>query len=235
MTGTPEGQWVVNIANDWHTLVDSLQMNNDGRYLHQGGLPVVGVYGFFADRFSPATANAILDIFQTGPLQYRAFVAGAGAWYWRTDAANTPAWQTMLYRLGSWQPWNCGNYLGTMPTITANSSYWAADKADFGAHGVIYIPEIYPGGSADNRDGVAPGTSDMPRQQGSFLWKQFVDAYNLNAQSLFLGMFDELDEGTQILKVTENYPTQATFKAYEGQPSDCYLCFAGLGAKMMKL
>ena len=233
MTGTPENQLVSNIANDWHTLVDSLQLPADGRYLRQGGLPVVGVYGFFPDRFSTATANAILDIFQT-PGPYQAFVAGAGMWSWRFDAAWTAPWKAVVYRMGSWQPWNCGNYLGSKPAIYANTTYWAADKADLDAHGVIYVPEIYPGGSADNRDGVPPGTSDMPRQTGSFLWKQFVDAYNTGVQSTFLGMFDELDEGTQILKVTASPPTQSVFKAYEGQPSDCYLCFAGLGSKMLK-
>jgi hypothetical protein len=234
MTGTPENQLVSNISSDWHTLVDSLQLPGDGRYLHNGGLPVVGVYGFFPDRFSTATANAILDIFQNGPSQYRAFVAGAGAWYWRTDSNTTPQWQTMLYRLGSWQPWNAGNYLGTYPNYTAKTDYWAADKADFNAHGVIYQPEIYPGASSANRDGVPFNTPDIPRQTGSFLWQQFAAAYNTGFQTVFLGMFDELDEGTQILKVTDNYPTQSSFKSYEGQPSDCYLCYAGLGAQMLK-
>lgn len=48
-------------------------------------------------------------------------------------------------------------------------------------------------------------------------------------------MFDELDEGTQLLKVVNSPPAQATGDiGYEGLPSDTYLCFAGKGTQMMR-
>ncbi len=43
-------------------------------------------------------------------------------------------------------------------------------------------------------------------------------------------MFDEVDEGTAIFKVTSEPPTQAHFVGYEGLPSDWYLRLTGEGA-----
>jgi len=47
-------------------------------------------------------------------------------------------------------------------------------------------------------------------------------------------MFDEVDEGTAILKVTSTPPTQAHFVGYEGLPSDWYLRLVGEGARRLK-
>ncbi len=151
MTGAAEADLVPTITRDWHYLVDTMKMSTDARYLHENGLPVIGVYGFFEERFSAATANAILDIFAT-PGPYQAFVAGAGAWYWSQQPYST-AWQTMMFRMGSYQPWNTGNS-GGQPGDVPSTAYWAADQATLAAHNVKYVPQIYPGGSAFNRDGT---------------------------------------------------------------------------------
>lgn len=77
--------------------------------------------------------------------------------------------------------------------------------------------------------------SRIPRAKGAFLWEQFAVATQMKVQTVFLGMFDELDEGTQMLKVTNSPPPQATGDiGYEGMPSDVYLCFAGQGTKMVR-
>jgi hypothetical protein len=48
-------------------------------------------------------------------------------------------------------------------------------------------------------------------------------------------MFDEVSEGTQIVKVTNSPPTQApNTVTYEGMPSDAYLCFTSQGSQMLK-
>jgi hypothetical protein len=103
------------------------------------------------------------------------------------------------------------------------------------AHGVIWVPEIYPGSSSAHRDGKPPGLGRIPRKKGAFLWEQFSVATQLKVQTAFIGMFDELDEGTQILKVVNDPPPQAVGDiGYEGMPSDVYLCWAGKGTKMMR-
>jgi hypothetical protein len=49
----------------------------------------------------------------------------------------------------------------------------------------------------------------------------------------YVAMFDEVDEGTAIFKVTSAPPVQAHFVGYEGLPSDWYLRLAGEGTQML--
>lgn len=60
-----------------------------------------------------------------------------------------------------------------------------------------------------------------------------VDA---GAEMIYLAMFDEIDEGTAIMKVSDNPPNsdQAHFIDNDGAPSDQYLFLAGQGAKMLR-
>jgi hypothetical protein len=235
MSGEAEADITPTMSADWTYLVDTLRITSDPSYLHQNGLPVVGVFGFYPARFSSATGQAVINIFSaTGPTP--AYFAGSGDWTWRTSWAAD--WLAMLYTMGSWQPWNTGNMtspLGTTsPPNYANTSYWAADKAQLAAHNVLYVPQVYPGLSSVNRDALAAG-DNMPRLQGGVLWAQFAAAYALGAQSVYLGMFDEFSEGTQIAKTSNAPPTQPAWSiTNEGLPSDCYLCFTSLGSKMLK-
>lgn len=63
LSGMHEADIVPTLTKDWAALVAEGVTSNP-RYLHQGGVPVVGVFGFYMDRFSAETATAILDIFQ---------------------------------------------------------------------------------------------------------------------------------------------------------------------------
>jgi len=230
MSGMTEADIVPAITADWQYLANTLKITSDTRYLHHNGLPVVGIFGFFPSRFSSTTANSILDIFGTAG-SYPAFVEGAGDWTWRTSW--TADWITMLYRMGAWQPWNTGNTTGATPNY-ASTSYWSADQAQLQAQHVMYVPQIYPGTSSVNRDQSAPG-SGLPRLAGAVLWDQFGAASSLGAASAFLGMFDEVSEGTQIVKVTNSPPSNAPNTiTYEGMPSDAYLCFTSQGSQMLK-
>jgi len=98
---------------------------------------------------------------------------------------------------------------------------------------MLYLPVIYPGFSWDNLQQLPPGTSKIPRLGGDFLWKQFYDARNLGLDMAFVAMFDEVDEGTAIFKVSNTPPTQAYFVTYEGKPGDWYMRLAAEGTKVL--
>ena len=197
------------------------------RYVHEGGLPVVGIFGFYMDRFSGEEANAILDVFDG-----TAFVAGAGQWWWRSDQPSAN-WTRAYDRMGSWSPWNSGNWNGDAAHPAAATGYWAADKAAAEQAGVLWQPELAPGMSTNHRDGTPAGSGRLPRLRGAYLWAQFYAAATIKAKTAFVGMFDELDEGTQILKVVNDPPAPGDI-GYEGLPSDCYLVLTGLGSKMLR-
>ena len=53
---------------------------------------------------------------------------------------------------------------------------------------------------------------------------------------IYVAMFDEIDEGTAIFKVSDTPPNsdKAHFIANDGMPSDQYLWLTGLGVKMLR-
>ncbi len=100
--------------------------------------------------------------------------------------------------------------------------------------GMGYLPVIYPGFSWTNLKGKGGAGATIPRQGGEFFWRQFATAADLGVDMAYVAMFDEVDEGTAIFKVTNSPPREAKFVTYEGLPSDWYLRLAGEGAKLIR-
>jgi hypothetical protein len=97
-----------------------------------------------------------------------------------------------------------------------------------------FMPTIYPGFSWDNLMKTAPGKSLIPRLRGEFYWKQFAAAAALGVDTAFVAMFDEVDEGTAIFKVTNAPPREAYFATLEGMPADWYLRLTGEGTRLIR-
>ncbi len=223
------------LTNDWKKLVDD-KITEDGRYLHEGGRPVVQVWGFYAhaghNDMTAELANRLIDFFKA-PGGYSAFLVGGGDWNWRRNP--DPEWQKFYRRFEAYSPWNVGNYgKDQSGEAHASTSAWAEDKRDFEQRGALWIPVVYSGFSWDNLRKLPPGTSLIPRRGGKFLWEQFHALSKLGVDSVNVAMFDEVDEGTAIFKVTSSPPTQGRFVGYEGLPSDWYLRLVGEGTRMLR-
>jgi len=227
MSGCDTTVLVEALTKDWHFFIDSLKITQDNQYLHQGGKPVVGIFGFFTDRFSADIANAVLDIFQNdGP--YGAFVAASGQW--PEPEEHFTEWLKVQERYDAYIPWNVGNYNGDY----AETGYWNSDRDRFTSNGVMYMPLIYPGFGWDNLMNRPPGTTYKSRLKGKFMWQQFLDTKHLGAEAIYVAMFDEVDESTAIFKVTNDIPVNHYFSDLEGLNSDFYLLLAGYGTSMMR-
>ncbi|HEV8292735.1 MAG TPA: hypothetical protein VGP94_12465, partial [Tepidisphaeraceae bacterium] len=50
----------------------------------------------------------------------------------------------------------------------------------------------------------------------------------------YVAMFDEVDEGTAIFKVTNSSPTQAHFQTLENLPTDWYLRLTAEGSRVIR-
>ena len=206
------------------------------RYLHEGGWPVVQVWGFYhgndPNRMTAEVATRLIDFFKE-PGPYSAFLMGGGDWRWRQNP--DPEWQAFLRRFDAYSPWNVGNTSkDAAGTRHASKGHWAEDKRESEWRGVLWVPVVYPGFSWDNLKRQPPGTTTVPRNGGRFFWEQFHELAKLKADSVYIAMFDEVDEGTAIFKVTSTPPTQAHFVGYDGLPSDWYLRLAGEGARMLR-
>jgi hypothetical protein len=75
-----------------------------------------------------------------------------------------------------------------------------------------------------------------PRDEGRFLWMQLEGAVNSGVEMLYVCMFDEIDEGTAIFKLSSSPPVgDSPFVARESSiPSDHYMWLCGLASKALK-
>lgn len=235
LTGMPPEQLLETLVRDWKKLVDS-GVTRDARYLREGGQPVVEVFGFYAqsasNTLSVELAHQIIDFFRA-PGPYQAFLVGGGEWNWRRNS--DPEWQKIFRRFNAWSPWNTANYSKDgAGALLATTNYWAEDKAECDKHGILRLPVIYPGFAWSNLKKLPPGSGTIPRRGGQFLWEQFHALSKLGVDSAIVAMFDEVDEGTAIFKVTNEPPTQAHFLTYEGLPSDWYVRLVGEGTRLLR-
>jgi Glycosyl hydrolase family 99 len=231
MTGTPPDKLFDLLTRDWKRLVEEMKVTADPRYLHHNGLPVLAIWGFFSERFDAALANRIIDFFKKDP-RYRVTLIGGCQWPWREE--KNAAWAKVFRRFDVLSPWNVGNCVTSGGVLHAKTDQWPADLAESRRAGMLFMPVVFPGFSWDNLQRKKPGTTNIPRRRGEFYWEQFSTAARLGIDMVKVAMFDEVDEGTAIFKVSNDPPTQGHFVTYEGLPSDWYLRLTGEGAKLIR-
>lgn len=222
------------IVNQWKRMVDE-GVTSDPRYLHDKGRPVLLIWGFFPGRpaSQPDYMNPVLDfLLAPGPYQ-AALVAGVDD-KWRQG---TPEFVSMLMRCTALQPWSVGRRVLDPKTgyQVSNTTKWADDITLCQAHNVKYIPVFNSGTHIAGPPPIPPAQPTVPRRMGNYLWEQFVAASRTGQiDGAFIAMFDEINEGTQITKVTNHPPVQFPFLTYDGATSDYYLRLVGLGAKLLR-
>jgi hypothetical protein len=231
LSGAPTEKLYDMLVTDWRRLVDEKKVTADERYLHHAGKPVVFVWGFYSDRFGAALANQIIDFFKNDP-KYSAVLIGGCQWPWRSE--KDPEWARAFRRLDVISPWNVGNVMQVDGRKEAGTRQWKDDLAEAKRAGAGYLPVIYPGFGWTNLKGPASARSNIPRLGGEFFWRQFVTAAELGVDMAYVAMFDEVDEGTAIFKVSNSPPTQAHFVTYDGLPSDWYMRLMGEGSKVIR-
>jgi hypothetical protein len=222
------------LTADWKKMVDDRFVGGP-RYLREDGLPVVEIFGFYRGSpglaMTPELANRLIAFFKT-PGPYAAYLVGSGDWDWRRNT--DPQWQAVYRQLGAYVPWNVGNYTTDgRGEKRASTDSWSADRQLCQRNGTLWIPTIYPGFSWNNLQRKPPGSTDVSRRGGRFLWEQFHELAKMDVDTVFVAMFDEVDEGTAIFKVSSQPPSQAHFVTYDGLPSDWYLRLTGEGARML--
>jgi hypothetical protein len=202
-------------------------------YLHHNGKPLVTVWGVgFNDgrAYGLKEAEIIINV-----LKSKGFSVMLGVpTFWRdfgNDTDKDPKLHDLIKKCDIVMPWFVGRYneasFETFKSLVPKDIEWCkTNKVD-------YAPLVFPGFSWRNMNG--PKATQIPRNKGSFLWKQVVNAVEAGAEMLYVAMFDEIDEGTAIYKVTNNPPVGASpFVTYEGLPSDFYLWLTGKAGQMLR-
>jgi hypothetical protein len=223
------------IVNQWKKMVDE-GVATDPRYLHHNGKPVLLIWGFFPDRpaSQPDYMSPVID-FLLAPGKYQATLIAGVDPTWR--AKGTPEFQAMLMRMQGLQPWSVGRAMKDPATgyKIQNTTLWAGDLEKCKANNVIFMPVFNAGTHIAGPPPIPPALPVVPRRTGNYLWEQFVAASKTGTiNSAFVAMFDEINEGTQIMKIENKPPVQFSFLNYDGATNDYYLRLLGLGAKMLK-
>lgn len=231
------------VINDWKNLVDSMKITSQGNkqaYLYHNGKPLVVLWGVgFGDgrKYTLAGVEKIIDFLQNDPVYGGCSIMLGVPTYWRElgrDTGKDPRLHEVLKKVDIIHPWTVGRF----GNEAAYSSYSEVQKADFAwckANNVDYVPVVFPGFSWHN---MYPKDQfdKIPRNRGKFLWMQLSNAIKNGAEMIYIAMFDEVDEGTAIFKVSKNPPVgESPFvKFEEGIPSDYYLFLGGYAGKMLR-
>lgn len=227
------------VMNDWKFLCDSVHIREDPRYLHHQGKPVVLLWGLgFRDRpWTPEQAHELISFFKSDPDYGNVYLIGGVDPHWRTlrgECRPDPAWSDVYRSFDAISPWNAGRFRDDAGMDRHRKEVWEPDLAALKDSGIGYIPTAFPSFSWDNLQQTPPGTSLIPRRKGAFYWRQFAIFRALNIRTVFVGMFDEVDEGTAIYKVSNQTPVGKHFVTYEGLPPDWYLRLTGAATRMIR-
>ncbi|WCT10421.1 glycoside hydrolase family 71/99-like protein [Mucilaginibacter jinjuensis] len=213
------------MKTDWTSFMSA--HTTSSAYAKQNGKPVVCIWGIgFANR--PGNVTSWSDVINWFKSQGCYVIVGAPGNF-STDTANQAA-----YNLADMlMPWRVG----------ATTNFQTMDANDLtycNAHNIDYQTDIYPGTAFYNSNASRP-KNEIPRVHGDFMWSQFAGAKNANVSSVYISMFDEMNEATSILNCAEDassIPAGNYFLTLDADgthvSSDFYLRLVNDGGKMIK-
>jgi len=227
------------VIDDWKFLCDRVKVREDSRYLRQKGKPVVLLWGLgFKDRpWTPEQGAELVEFFKNDPRYGGVYLIGGIDPYWRTlrgESRTEAGWAEVYRSFDAISPWDAGRYRDDASMDRIRKQVWEGDLTALKTTGQGYMPTAFPGFSWDNLRGTPPGRTMIPRRRGEFYWRQFAIFRELGIRTSFVGMFDEVDEGTAIYKVADKTPVGKSFVTYEGLSNDWYLKLTGAASRMIR-
>jgi len=246
LSGLHKGQLQSVVMTDWKRLVTEQKVRNDRTYLHHNGKPVVAVWGIgFNDNrdYTLAESLELIRFLKSDPIYGGNAVMIGVPFYWRTETRDTlkdPLVHQIIAEADIVSPWSVGRYNKPEAISKIQTEIYEPDLKWLAEHGtpshrIDYLPAIFPGFSWHNLQSLHGKTAPfdaIPRKGGQFLWSQAAAAKNAGAQMLYVAMFDEIDEGTAIFKVTADPP--AGFLALDVREPDHYLWLTGEIGKVLR-
>jgi len=230
------------LFEDWKHLVNDLKLTNQGEnttYLFHNGKPLVAFWGISAGTRESGHIPEIFDImdfFKNDPEYGGCSIHLGIPSRWRTlgsDTKRDPMLLDAVKQADVVHPWLVGrfnekSYEAYRQENIIDDVKWCKEN------GKSYAPTVFPGFSWHN---MKNDVSDkIPRNKGEFYWNQIAGAIESGAEMIYVAMFDEIDEGTAIMKCANNVPVgKSVFVPIEKDvPSDQYLWLTGMAGKMLR-
>lgn len=209
------------ITNDWNYLVNDVGILDDPRYVHENGKPVLFIWGFSVpgrEGLTLAEADEILDWFNTQNL----YLIGGVHSSWESNTN----WYNHYQKYDQLLAWMEGS-LADLNSQKTRLDSW----------GMKILPHAWPGFSWHNLQKLVPNAQYSARAGGDFYWDRLFNAVSCGADQIFLGMFDEYDEGTSIMPMSDNHPVpHSAWGKYidnEGNDPFWYLQLGAAGREML--
>jgi len=247
------GEDCSSVIEDWKMLVDELKVTNQGdkqTYLYHNNKPLVVIWGVgFPDRsynIRNIGVNRLIDFLKNDPVYGGCSVMLGVPTYFRElnkDCISDPYLHELIQSVDIVLPWMVQRFTPLVhKPMDHIRDHVIADIKWCSERNVDYVPIIYPGFSWRNLSLANPDLARytaygaIPRLGGQFYWDQMTTMISAGAEMIYVAMFDEIDEGTAIMKVSDTPPNSdnAHFVGNDGVPSDHYLWLTGQGAKMLR-
>lgn len=230
---------VAYLEQDWKELVTTFKLYDkveNPTYLWHNKKPLMTIWGVgFNDNrnYTIANVNTLVEKLKSG--EKKVSIMLGVPYYWRSfgaDTENSPALHELIKKADIIMPWAVGRYgmENYNPNNLRQDMQWCkTNKVD-------YVPLVFPGFSWGNMHKDASLYNSIPRRKGDFLWTQVAGAVQFGAKSLYVAMFDEIDEGTAIFKCAREADTPLNgdlrFMGIENElSSDYYLWLTGQAAR----
>ncbi|MGS2740958.1 glycoside hydrolase family 71/99-like protein [Sinomicrobium sp. M5D2P17] len=241
LSGMRSGDTAI-VKKDWKEILEKYGYDDRskyGNYLFNDQRPVIGIWGVgFNDnrKYDLEDIKALIRFFKSEEGGRCDVLLGVPA-YWRElgrDCIKDPKLHKVIRMADIVHPWFVGRF--NEDTYPSFKNLIGKDQQWCDAHDLKYMPVAFPGFSWNNM--LPPGRPDstIPRNEGSFFWKQLRGVVTEGAHAIYIAMFDEIDEGTAIFKVAHRVPVGKSTFVYRSDkvPSDYYLWLTGLAATYLK-
>ena len=230
------------LVNDWNELQQTFSLFDNIKnptYLRHNKKPLLVIWGVgFNDNRNYTIQDVQSVISQVKGVEKKVAVMLGVPYYWRTlnrDTENNALLHTVIRSADIVMPWAVGRYNSDSYDATAGAAL-VGDISWCKENKVDYAPLVFPGFSWGNLKNDKTLYNQIPRNSGEFLWKQIAGAKMSGATSLYVAMFDEIDEGTAIFKCKKEGELplngEGKFVGIEKDlDSDYYLWLTGEAAK----
>ena len=232
------------IVADAAALMEEYKLKDRSRqkyYLFENGKPMLGLWGVGLSGSKHPRPSVVKPLIEKLRAQGWSIFLGVPG-YWR-DGTNDCVSGTehkllleLIQQSDGFFPWMAGRY----DASSFSTEQWLNRlKNDIGTaksyssttHTVSYASDVFPGFCdrnmhPDNYKGMPDQTRTGFRKGGKFYWDQFYQGIKAGAEAFYIGMFDEMDEGTAIFKQLQVSDVPAN--TYAG--ADYWVSFSSSGA-----
>jgi hypothetical protein len=222
------------VVDDWKRLVDRMAITSDPAYQRHRGKPLVALWGAgFPTRAYNHHIPRLVEFLQNDPVYGGNAIMLGTTYGWRDgtrDAKPSPELLALCAKVDIVSPWSVGRYDSEKEIMDGFAKRQQADLHWCAQNKVDYLPVIFPGFSWHNLMKARKETVErtIHRGDGSFYWSQGRELIAAGARMLYIAMFDEIDEGTSVMKITNSPPDgESKFITNESQPTDHYLWLSG--------